>query len=341
VLSGTTKTLFALLIFATASTVLAQAPVATINLGADQIGKVRTAQGISTRISFPEPVSEVICGDLYDASTGKGLFVVQRSGDEQNPGNAVYLKPIAAKGVSNLFVTTVGKARFTYNFDLEIVPIGQAHRVVNVITPASNDHSSGSNGVQNGGTDFARAIADIEQRRLDSEQLSKRQSDDIIRNARQQADRIINEAETRANNNDRQAAQKAEQEAERRFVRALLMGLREVKIDKTRTAVGRVAIVLDPRMLILDDKCYLRYTIQNTGETPFGFNALTLEKITGEESQRVAVDIHQSKTENRLEAGEVMAGVLVFESKAVGPKEKLGLFVRAADNSELARLTVQ
>src|SRR6185295_16581058 len=78
----------------------AQSTVTTIVLSPDQIGKVRTAQGISTRITFPEPVTEIICGDLYDAASGKGLFVVQSSGDERQRGNSVYLKPVATKGVS-------------------------------------------------------------------------------------------------------------------------------------------------------------------------------------------------------------------------------------------------
>ena len=69
----------------------AQSAVTTIVLGPDQIGKVKTAQGISTRITFTEPVSEIICGDLYDAASGKGLFVVQSSGNEQQRGNSVYL----------------------------------------------------------------------------------------------------------------------------------------------------------------------------------------------------------------------------------------------------------
>src|SRR6185295_6570731 len=78
----------------------AQGTVTTIVLGPDQIGKVKTAQGISTRMTFPEPVTEIICGDLYDAASGKGLFVVQSSGDERQRGNSVYLKPVATKGVS-------------------------------------------------------------------------------------------------------------------------------------------------------------------------------------------------------------------------------------------------
>src|SRR5262245_55738664 len=56
----------------------AQSPTITIALGPNQIGFVKTTQGITTRITFPDVVRDIICGDLYDANTGKGGFVVQR-----------------------------------------------------------------------------------------------------------------------------------------------------------------------------------------------------------------------------------------------------------------------
>src|SRR5215213_623402 len=100
--------IFLLFFFTTAQESPAQPPVATITLASDQIGVVRTAQGITTRIAFPDEVDEIICGDLYDSASGKGGFVAQRSGTD------VFLKPIPSKGMSNLFVKTRGKR--TYNF---------------------------------------------------------------------------------------------------------------------------------------------------------------------------------------------------------------------------------
>src|SRR6185369_1511162 len=116
---------------ARAQTPAAQSPVVTLQLGSDQIGVVRTAVQITTRISFNEPVAEIICGDLYDAGSGKGTFVVQRSGSAEKPGNDVFIKPVVPKGQSNMFVRT-GDGKHTYNFDLKIVAPEQAHRVVNV-----------------------------------------------------------------------------------------------------------------------------------------------------------------------------------------------------------------
>src|SRR5262249_39699744 len=103
-----------------------QSLVTSITLGPNQIGLVKTAQGITTRITFPEPVRDIICGDLYDAATGKGSFVLQRI------DNDVFLKPVVSKGMSNLFVKTGEKGERTFTFDLQIVQIEQAHRVVNV-----------------------------------------------------------------------------------------------------------------------------------------------------------------------------------------------------------------
>lgn len=109
----------------------AQTPVITVKLGTDETALVKTAQGITTRIAFPERVTESICGDLYDPASGRGTFVVQNSGSD------VFLKPVASKGVSNLFVMTgEGANRQIYHFDLNVVSASLAFRVVNVVAAA-------------------------------------------------------------------------------------------------------------------------------------------------------------------------------------------------------------
>jgi vacuolar-type H+-ATPase subunit E/Vma4 len=350
-ISGVNKIVLVTLLLMLAPIVRAQSTVTTIVLGADQIGKVKTAQGISTRITFPEPVSEIICGDLYDAASGKGLFVVQSSGDERQRGNSVYLKPVATKGVSNLFVTTGEKGKNnTYNFDLEIVPMAQAHRVVNVFnaaTPPSGSDPSASGATQpspkggaNGG-ESAKPSSDPEQRRGEIEQQARTKADETLRLARQQADRIVGEAEARALEIDRQAAQRGEQEAQHKFVQALMLGIREVRVSNPRTMVKKVIVLLDPRIVMIDDKAYLRYTIQNTSDQIFSFNAIALERTAAAETQPIAVEVHQSKAENKLDPGEVMNGVLVFDPKVIAPKDKLNLFLRGEANAELIRVNIQ
>ena len=107
--------------------VQAQAPIITIRLSKDQIATLKTAPGITTRIVFPEPVTEIICGDLYDPATGRGAFVVQRDGKD------VFLKPVATKGLSNMFVKTGQSDENVYSFDLVIVTADRANRIVNVL----------------------------------------------------------------------------------------------------------------------------------------------------------------------------------------------------------------
>jgi hypothetical protein len=59
------------------------------------------------------------------------------------------------------------------------------------------------------------------------------------------------------------------------------------------------------------------------------------------ETQAIIVEVHQSKAENKLDPGEVMNGVLVFDPKLIAPKDKLNLFLRGEANAELIRVTIQ
>lgn len=128
---GSVPAYFGRAVLVRAAAVIAETPIITITLGQDQIGSVKTAPGITTRLAFTEKVTDSICGDLYDPASGKGTFIVQNSGSD------VFLKPIAAKGTSNLFVKTgEGSSQHIYSFDLTVVSSAQAHRVVNVIPAA-------------------------------------------------------------------------------------------------------------------------------------------------------------------------------------------------------------
>ena len=109
----------------------AQTPIVTFRLAKDQIATVKTAPGITTRLVFPDQVTEIICGDLYDPTSGRGTFVIQRG------ANDVFLKPVATRGLSNMFVKTGQSDENVYSFDLLIVTVEQAHRVVNVLDTQS------------------------------------------------------------------------------------------------------------------------------------------------------------------------------------------------------------
>ncbi|HLG14335.1 MAG TPA: hypothetical protein VJH03_07515 [Blastocatellia bacterium] len=325
----------------------AQGPVTTVTLGPDQIGFVRTAQGITTRISFTEDVTEIICGDLYDPASGKGGFVVQRSGSD------VFVKPIASKGMSNLFVKTGEGGKHTFNFDLLIVPTNQANRVVNVIGVSvragpENDGAPPTAATQRSAaqdTTSMQQVSDrdgtLERRKAEIEQLARHEANEILRSARQQAARVIAEAEAKLEGADKQIAERSQQESENRFVRNLLLGIRESRIASPRAVLKKVVISLDPRVLTFDDRSYLRYTIQNTGDRQFSFSAISLEAFSDGAAETIPIEIAQSKSENLVAPGESLAGVITFDSKQPGPKARLTLYFRGEDNIAIARLVIQ
>jgi hypothetical protein len=334
--------------------VRAQAPISAMALGPDQIGRIRTAQGITTRITFPEPVQEIICGDLYDPTSGKGTFVAQRGGTSERPSNDVFIKPIAPKGMSNLFVKTGENGKYTYNFDLEVVTVAQAHRVVNVTQIAAPTQGSEagprdtqpiSAGAANAATnhmtaDQEKIARDLDKRAAEIEQ-SRKEADELLRNARQQADRILGEAQSKQMDSRSDSAERSKDEVERRFVKALMLGLREAKINNPRVQAKKIIISLDPRILTLDDKSYLRYTIQNAGSTEFSFSAISLETVGETDSQPITIQIVQNKAENNLEPAESLAGVIIFDAALITAKDKLRLYVRGEGSAEIARVNIQ
>ena len=316
------------------TTCAAQAPITAVTLGPDQIGVVKTAVGLSTRIVFTGPVREIICGDLYDAGAGRGTFVVQKG------ENDVFIKPVAPKGMSNLFVKIGENDRQIFNFDLKVVPVAEAHRVVNVSSPRSatpTSERSASGGDTAGDGSRKTASREIEQLKAKAQQ----EADDAIRAANQQAARITAEAEARAVEVDRKTLERSEQEIERRFVRALMTGLREAKINNPRVAAKKVIISLDPRVITLDDKSYLRYTILNNGDADFVFSSITLEAGVGSEIKAVTSEVTQNKSENKVSPKEAVAGIIVFDAKQVGARDKLALFIRGEENAEIAHLNIQ
>lgn len=329
-----------LMLIGAASSARAQSPVTTLALNSDRIGEIKTAQGITTMIRFPEAVQEIICGDLYDAASGKGTFVVQRSGQPDHPGNEVFIKPVSPKGASNMFVKTDGKR--TYSFDLTIVPTTQAHRMVNVtdMALATSANPSAPPAPDQRSSESEKPAPDPERLKTEAEQQARQKAGEIIRNAQQQADRKIADADAKLAEAERLAPQRADQEIERRFMQALMLGLREAKVSNTRVTAKKIVITLDPRILQFDDKAYLRYTIQNTGDKDFAFTAMSLEVSEGKDATLLTAVVNQSKPENLLAPGEALTGVIVFDPKQVGAKQKLTLFVRGEDSAEIAHVTI-
>jgi hypothetical protein len=128
---------------------------------------------------------------------------------------------------------------------------------------------------------------------------------------------------------------------EDRFVRAMIQGVREVKSVDSFVVARKVSLALDPRMLSFDDKSYLRYTIKNSGDKDFAFNGLVLERRSGKGSVAIPAKVIQGRVENKIGPGEAIMGIIVFDSKEVATEDKLTLYVRGDDNTQLARLTIR
>jgi len=306
--------LYCLLLASIVIRVNGQAPITSISLRPDQIGLVKTAQALSTRISFPEPVKEIICGDLYDPATGRGSFVVQRA------ENDVFIKPVVDKGMSNLFVKTGDRSEKVYNFDLAIVSAAEAVRVMNVVSAAQKAEPSD-------GPDEKKLSAERE--------TAKAEADEIVRKARIEANKILSDAEQQATGRDREAESAAQKEIERRFIDALMLGVRESRISNARIVARKIIITLDPHVLTFGEKSYLRYTIQNTSNSDFRFAELGLEDASG---TPITVEITQNKTENKVGSGESITGIIAFDPKVVAGRGRVTLYVKGADQSEVARL---
>jgi hypothetical protein len=314
----------------------ARAQITSVTLGPDQIGTVKTAVSITTKISFPDKVTSVICGDLYDGQSGKGTFVIQQS------DNDVFIKPIAPKGQSNMFVK-IGDGKKTYNFDLLVVPFNQAHRVINVLDPATAITAPQNPTATNGNSAKEPCIseADLEKRKADLEQAAQLKADDLIRKARENAMRIVSEAETRAAETERQSSSRGPQEVERRFIQAMIGGVQRTEVKTTRAEVRKIIVMLDANLFTFDGKSYLRYTIQNSSDKDFAFTSIALESGAVKATQPIPVELTQSKSENVLAPAETLSGVIAFDAKLVSAKDRLMLYVRGDDNLEIARLMVQ
>lgn len=324
-----------LALVAAATGIKAQSLIVTVTVGPNQIGQVKTTQGITTRMTFPDPVRDIICGDLYDPTTGKGSFVVQRI------DNDVFLKPVVAKGLSNLFVKTGEKGEHTYSFDLQVVPLEQAHRVVNVASDASVTRTAGAQPAADPSEDAKKILTTAQQQADEAIRNARLQADAIMTQANKQASEIYGKALLRAEVLDHQSADRAQQEVEQRFVRAMIQGVREIKSADSHVVAKKVSLTLDPRVLTFDDKSYLRYTIRNDGDKELSFNGLSLERRSGKDMFVIPAKVIQGRAENKLNPGDAIMGVIVFDPKEVAAGAKLTLYVRGEDNTEIARLNIQ
>jgi vacuolar-type H+-ATPase subunit H len=245
---------------------------------------------------------------------------------------------VVPKGLSNLFVKTGDKGDHTYSFDLQIVGLDQAHRVVNVADSFGRAPATSSNYAND---ETIKNLETAERRANETLANAQQQANRLISQANQQATELYAKALQRSEELDRQATDRARQEVEDRFVRAMIQGVKEVRSIDSHVAARKVVLTLDPRILTFDDRSYLRYTIKNSGDKEFAFNGFSLERRSGKDASAIPVKVIQGRAENRLGPGEVIMGIIVFDAKVVAIDDKLTLYVRGEDNAEIARLTIQ
>lgn len=314
--------------------------IASVTLTAEQVGKIKTALSISTRIAFPRNIKEIVCGDLY--IDGKGTYLIQRGGSNNEPGNDFFIKPVnQSRTISNMFVRT--EDGHVYNFDLIVVAKPeQAHRTVNVYDPQpgapkpKGENASGNGNPENGP---CPAEADIKKKEAEILQSAQTKADDIVRHAREQANQIIIDAEAQRAELNRDSGQRGSQEAENRFRQGIMGGIQIASVKSTSATFDKIKVLLDSQMLTFDGKTYLRYIIQNLRTADISFTAVGLE--VGASKQSLAIEWTQSKSENTLAPAESLTGVIVFDQKNVAPKDKLYFVIRGENDTEIGRINIQ
>jgi hypothetical protein len=103
-----------------------------------------------------------------------------------------------------------------------------------------------------------------------------------------------------------------------------------------------MTMILDPsRIVVFGDRAYLRYTMQNSSDQEFTFGAISIEAVSDKEARQLTIEVNQSKPDNKLAQGESLTGVLVFDAKQLQPKDRVALYLRAEDKSEIVHITLQ
>lgn len=213
--------------------------VVTVASGGETIPTLRTARGVTTMVSLPEEAQEAVCGDLYDAQSGNGGYVIQRSGRD------LFLKPLRTAGGSNLFVKT---ARATFAFELVVVPPARAMRIVRVVASPSVRSVLG---------DGQAALA-AERAALESERSS-------FECERSEA---MLELDRRREELERTAAARGEALGRAWLLEAVRSGAAHRRVSRRTARAGDVELTLDEVALSAGGATYLAGTLRNRSKSP-------------------------------------------------------------------------
>ncbi len=283
----------------------------------DTITTIKTAQNVITRLAFPQDAKQAICGDLFDAATNTGSFVIDHSGTD------VYVKPVATKGQTNLFVKT---DREVYNFDLVVVPAAQAFKVVNVNLPPYEQKIAEAT---------AAATRELEQAKARLTTDMEQQLDTRRRELEQQAATDLAAEQKRLRTD---ADKRAADMATRRFVDGVLNGFTTVTLRERRGQTEDADVVIDDNAYVFEGRLYVRFRVQNRGLKEISFQEPRITVQGGDKDQPVTATIFTSRGDNKVAVGQAATGVAIFERPTLDKGERLVFVIRVGGDRVTLRL---
>jgi hypothetical protein len=277
--------------------------IITLEAGPEVITTVRTAIGLTTRIALPEEATAAICGDLFDASSNTGSFVIDRS------GNDVFIKPMAPKAASNLFIKTKS---ITYNFDIVVVTTAQAYRVVNI-----NSRRTSAN--------TAAIEQELGVRRAQLEQEMDRKLGERKRQLEQESAATLASEKQRLSD---EAERNAVDLAVRRLVDGIMRGLNGVQVRDRRAQVGDFQVELDPTGYTFEGKLYVRYFVTNRAGTQLVYPEPRIVLRTASSERPIQSVTYAQRGDLRVGPGATVTGVIVYQPPALKRGERVVFVIR-------------
>lgn len=288
-----------------------------VDVTPDSIVTIKTAQNVVTRVALPAEAKQAICGDVFDAASGTGTFVIDRS------GNDVFIKPLATKGQTNLFIKT---EKEVYNFDLTVVTTAQAYRVVNVNLPP-----------------YERQIA--EQKATAAREIARDRAAMEAEISGKLADR---QRELELSNSDLLASERAKLRAEtdrratdlamRRVADGVMQGFTTVPLRDKRGQIDQLDVAVDDAAYVFEGRLYVRYRVTNRGTAEATYSEPKVYVRAGETDRAIVSSAISGRGDFKVPAGQTVSGVIVFERVTLERGERLLLVVRGPGEGRAVQL---
>ncbi len=288
-----------------------------VDVTPDSIVTIKTAQNVVTRVALPAEAKQAICGDVFDAASGTGTFVIDRS------GNDVFIKPLATKGQTNLFIKT---EKEVYNFDLTVVTTAQAYRVVNVNLPPYERQiaEQKANAAREIARDRAAMEAEMNGKLADRQRELEQTNSDLLASER---------AKLRAET-DRRATDLAM----RRVADGVMQGFTTVPLREKRGTIDQLDVAVDDAGYVFEGRLYVRYRVTNRGTSEATYSEPKVYVRAGETDRAIVSSAISGRGDFKVPAGQTVSGVVVFERVTLERGERLLLVVRGPGEGRAVQL---